>query len=278
MYTRYKREMEEEIDLVDAVHKVLQKELDERESFLTKEDIMKLLVNDNAEARPFREGCKGYPAHPLYKEIGSVLQKWLDTGHCIVLDLPTYELFDEQGYEQVRQEYTKSIEGMMVGFKSLWSVWSPDERFYRVREILQRLGKRGLMDMLGIRKTVGTCEMFPPPRYTLEETFNEKHSANSELTVGARALAKHGHRDQTASWWGKSTGTEEAKNAHAVKVIDRILNEATWINIHQLQHQVEILEIRQIDGYGARWSADGATFRGFLEPQMTEGWTCGYRH
>jgi hypothetical protein len=39
----------------------------------------------------------------------------------------------------------------------------------------QRLGKRGLMDMLGIRKTVGTCEMFPPPRYTLEATFNEKH-------------------------------------------------------------------------------------------------------
>ena len=30
----------------------------------------------------------------------------------------------------------------------------------------------------------------------------------AELSVGARALAKHHHRDQTDSWWGTSTGSK----------------------------------------------------------------------
>jgi hypothetical protein len=29
-----------------------------------------------------------------------------------------------------------------------------------------------------------------------------------------------------------------------------------------------VFEVRQHEGYGARWSADGSEFRGFLEPQM----------
>ena len=33
-------------------------------------------------------------------------------------------------------------------------------------------------------------------------------SANSELWVGARALAKHYHRDQSTSWWGNCTGSK----------------------------------------------------------------------
>jgi len=34
------------------------------------------------------------------------------------------------------------------------------------------------------------------------------HSPNAEISVGARALAKHFHRDSTESWWGVSTGSE----------------------------------------------------------------------
>lgn len=29
----------------------------------------------------------------------------------------------------------------------------------------------------------------------------------AELSVGARALAKHHHRDQSESWWGNCTGS-----------------------------------------------------------------------
>ena len=38
-----------------------------------------------------------------------------------------------------------------------------------------------------------------------------------------------------------------------------------------LPGDVEILEVRHVDGYGARWTADGSFFRGFLEPQMEDG-------
>jgi len=31
---------------------------------------------------------------------------------------------------------------------------------------------------------------------------------DSILTVGARALAKHCHRDETSSWWGECTGSK----------------------------------------------------------------------
>ena len=40
---------------------------------------------------------------------------------------------------------------------------------------LQILGKRGLLDLLGVRKTVGTEELFPPPRLLLEQTLQAKH-------------------------------------------------------------------------------------------------------
>ena len=33
-------------------------------------------------------------------------------------------------------------------------------------------------------------------------------SERAQLTVGARALAKHCHRDSTNSWWGSSLGSK----------------------------------------------------------------------
>ena len=56
-----------------------------------------------------------------------------------------------------------------------------------------------------------------------------------------------------------------------------------WVNVHSLSTagggggghgshgqpdlSNAIYELRQADGYGARWSASGDTFRGFVEPQ-----------
>jgi hypothetical protein len=61
----------------------------------------------------------------------------------------------------------------------------------------------------------------------------------------------------------------------------KILKNAVWMNIHSLpvitdntmilmtlQHEVAVFEVRHRESYGARWSADGSEFRGFLEPQM----------
>lgn len=77
-------------------------------------------------------------------------------------------------------------------------------------------------------------------------------SVNAKLSVGARALSKHCHRDDSLKWWGKCTGckltvpfidilsqlviitAEEEKNRHALDRVVTILREAAWINIHSL--------------------------------------------
>jgi len=41
---------------------------------------------------------------------------------------------------------------------------------------------------------------------------------------------------------------------------------------------VYVIEARVKEGYGARWTADGKQFRGFLEPQMVDGHTAGWVH
>ncbi len=45
-----------------------------------------------------------------------------------------------------------------------------------------------------------------------------------------------------------------------------------------MQHDVKVIEVRTIAGYGVRWRHDGTEFRGYLEPQMAEGHTVGWRH
>jgi len=97
------------------------------------------------------------------------------------------------------------------------------------------------------------------------------------LTVGARAHAKHAHRDSTG-WWGTAAGTVAVRNANAEATIRRILADAVWVNVHAMVHDTPLLEVRVTSGHGARWSADGAFFRGFLEPPMAGGHDAGWRH
>jgi hypothetical protein len=75
----------------------------------------------------------------------------------------------------------------------------------------------------------------------------------SPLTVGARALAKHAHR-ASDGWWGACTGSEAAKNAWAQAAVLRILRGAVWVNTHLLPHSEAVVEVRVVEGYGARWA------------------------
>lgn len=123
-------------------------------------------------------------------------------------------------------------------------------------------------------------------RSQLEASFEALHSADkpppkkgkpSQLTVGARALTKHCHR-ASDGWWGTSGGSEAAKNAWGKETLARILDGATWMNVHLLPHAKAIIEVRIAEGYGARWTADGSSFRGFLEPHREGGHLEGWKH
>jgi hypothetical protein len=154
--------------------------------------------------------------------------------------------------------------------------------------LLDDLGPWGILALLRCRRTVGTAPVLPPSPRSLIAGFSARHSPQSAapLTVGARALAKHAHRS-TARFWGSVSGGDAAKNAHALRAVAGVLRDAVWVNVHclstaggggahgsgdgQAHGDIDlsnaIYEVRQAEGYGARWSADGGSFRGFVEPQ-----------
>lgn len=264
-------------ELIKHLKLVLADELSRDDRLLSEADLKILLIDEKSSIQP-RETIVGYPTYPLYREIGNMLYQWMENKECPVVNLPKYNLLDEKVYVESRSATFDSITPLLDGMKSLWDHWVIDERKYRIRYILTLLDKRGMLDLLGIRKTVGTKEILPCSRTTLEKCFTEKHSPNSQLSVGARALAKHHHRDSSTSWWGVCTGTEQAKNEHALKIMNKILDNATWLNTHWLPQDIIILEARHFEGYGARWTADGSSFRGFLEPQMEGGHDAGWKH
>lgn len=270
--------MEKEIDIELYVKTVFIEERERHDKFLTDDDIDELLDETDGTGNDVRRGIMGYPSHPLYRQVAVMLQIWLESLHCPILDLPKYDLLDEQIYVESRAAVISSITPMLEGLKTLHTSWVKEEIVFRVREVLVRLGKRGLLDLLGIRKTVGTKDLWPPARSKLLASFTQLHSSKAELTVGARALAKHHHRDQTESWWGSCTGSEKQKNEHAFKLVNDILDNASWINIHWLPQEVFVIEARVKEGYGVRWTADGKQFRGFLEPQMVDGHEVGWKH
>ena len=138
--------------------------------------------------------------------------------------------------------------------------------------LLEELGPWGVLALLGLRRTIGTIPQLPPSPSRLVESFAMPHApeSTSRLSVGARALSKHWHRSAggSAVWGGEPKGSDEAKNRMADAVLCRLLATAVWANAFDgVGDEGAIYEVRQVEGYGARWSADGRRFRGFVEPQ-----------
>ena len=125
----------------------------------------------------------------------------------------------------------------------------------------------------------------PPSIHQLIDSFNELDK--NGLSVGARALAKHFHRS-TALFWGNVKGNTAQQNNHATQMIIKLLCDCAWINAHLIPHDIPVFEIRNKQGYGARWRItweninscciDKVKFRGFLEPPDPMGHENGWKH
>ena len=126
------------------------------------------------------------------------------------------------------------------------------------------------------------------------------------LTAGSRAWSKHSHRSQSrvsdeserakqkqsAGWWGTASGPIPVINDNSIALFWKVMNAATWRNLHWLPHQVLVYEVRDAEGYGMRWSQDRSDregdkvfkddrlwiFRGFVEPYMENGHEVRWRH
>jgi hypothetical protein len=84
------------------------------------------------------------------------------------------------------------------------------------------------------------------------------------LTGAGRALAKHGGRP--GSLFPKAMGNPAAINVQGEAILNSILNDANATSV--IRHHVRfgnMLEIKTASGMGARFSADGTKFIGFIE-------------
>ena len=114
------------------------------------------------------------------------------------------------------------------------------------------------------RRTIRTSPVIPISK---EEQIAELLQAGNQMDRGGltkvgRALQKHGNRD--GSLFPRVAGTAEEINAQGESVLREIL--ANPVEIVKRKHAKfgNILEYRTAGGQGARFSADGKTFIGFL--------------
>eukprot|EP00755_Sulcionema_specki_P034572 Sspe_Gene.103158::Locus_78975_Transcript_1_1_Confidence_1.000_Length_1724::g.103158::m.103158 len=227
----------------------------------------------------------GVPECPLYRPLGSVLHRWGTEGSLQLRFAEVPLLEDHPDLVSELNEKFCSVEEDVV-----CAVTSQDDeqRHEALSRVIAGLGPFGVLRLLGCRATVATksaiCDhgVWPPDRSELLARFSDIYC--SKLTVGAKALAKHTVRHK--DWWGGDLkGGEEAKSALAYKVVNRIVSNAAWINLHLLPHSIPVFEVRVKEGYGARWvfeENDGKPqelrFRGFLEPQCADGHENRWRH
>ncbi|KAJ3336150.1 hypothetical protein HDU93_003579 [Gonapodya sp. JEL0774] len=239
---------------------------------------------------------RGVPSMPYAEAAKEVVTCWLKTGVYPFRDV--FELsrrppnvastFSELPDERERLDELKSL--ISSGTDSS----SPET----IADYVKSLKVPLLLHLLGVRFTVGSAlDTLPPSLNTCLSSFLAVHPKDIKskfggLTVGAKALTKHHHRDKTTGFWGNVTGTVDEKNQHACRVLAKIIAGAVWINIHRLPHEIRVFEVRTMEGYGARWYVekrsaemdefghDGdefeVTFRGFLEPQMEDGHEVGW--
>jgi hypothetical protein len=120
----------------------------------------------------------------------------------------------------------------------------------------------------GFVRTTGTCFAPVPDIASLCDAFDKLHP-KSNLSVGARALCKHHARHPDHPFWRQPTGPEAQKNAIARQHLGEMLEAPVWRNIHQLQGEQPVYEVRNALGYGMRWMiGETVEFRGYLEPQL----------
>ncbi|KAJ6485532.1 hypothetical protein C8R45DRAFT_996921 [Mycena sanguinolenta] len=156
---------------------------------------------------------------------------------------------------------------------------------------------------LGLAYTVGSAVgSRPPSNDSCLAAFVSPNTVG--LTAGARAWSKHAHRSQqqdipaedatktaeaSAGWWGTPSGPVAIINERALALFWKVMNAATWRNLHWLPHQILVYEVRVAEGYGMRWSQDRSgtqseddmppwVLRGFVEPMMDDGHAVGWRH
>jgi len=111
--------------------------------------------------------------------------------------------------------------------------------------------------------TKGTIYLLPPSVEILKETYRAPPRARSEMSAGAIALCKHFERGGASSehgrphpFWPLPVGSNSRKDEIADSILEDMLKNVAWKNVMLLHRGVAVYEIRNILGYGMRWTLD----------------------
>jgi hypothetical protein len=240
-------------------------------------DVGKEEVEGGEELAGIREGLGTKPGVREAQSLGDcamraafirALQTWMEEGKG------PWEESGPGGEEFAREEWVSAAMEERRG-----GVWGAVQR-RDAEGLMGALGVSGVAMMCGMKATRGSKAALPPPRDRLFAAANQPYNA-SGITVAGRAFSKHAHRASDGFWTSIAPAERAGPlgwNHQALDVLRHILDHAVWWNVHTLPHDVLVYEVRERAGYGARWSADGTTFRGFLEPHMHGGHEVRWRH
>ncbi|XP_020253019.1 uncharacterized protein LOC109830224 isoform X2 [Asparagus officinalis] len=165
----------------------------------------------------------------------------------------------EEGVQIYRKFYTEEKE-TASGVFAIYVSRLASQPYISLGNLLSGLGYDGVGGLLGMMHTAGTdSNALPPPRSAIIASSKKPHHPNVKgciLTNGARALAKHVNKS-SEGWWGYFSGSDSNKNRIASEVINHLVDDCCWMNIHFIKPHECVFEVRVHEGYGARWSADG---------------------
>eukprot|EP01112_Ceratiomyxa_fruticulosa_P022317 TRINITY_DN8129_c0_g1_i1.p1 TRINITY_DN8129_c0_g1~~TRINITY_DN8129_c0_g1_i1.p1 ORF type:complete len:373 (-),score=66.33 TRINITY_DN8129_c0_g1_i1:51-1076(-) len=220
----------------------------------------------------------GIALKPYYKTLSKAISSWCRLSSCPVKFTPMYGLNEvHNDCARLKNVLDKPVNDLHDN----WAKMDEGEKERAVVTILEKLKCRGVLTILGIRTTAGSVSILPPAVGLMLKTCKQQHSplSSAPLNVAARALCKHCIRSKDGYWGSDSgRGSDFQKNDRAERIVKDILQNAVWQNIHMLPHDLPKYELRNKEGYGLRWSADGLQFRGFLETKKENGQEKGRKH
>lgn len=265
------------------------------------------VVRTRLAERVSRTGVDGaellsYPGRPLKRRLEAIVRVGRAEGEGGVEKIRAYlNGRNEVGFETVDKEDVDEVTSLLISNIE-------NESF------LDEMSMEKKLILLGLRRTKQSFTAILPSISQLWAAFNHVHTADSAspLTVGARALSKHCHRNSENYWQIEFKGSEQHKNEIANDKLLSMLSDVHWMNYHLLPGHKRVFEIRNRDGYGIRYDVSFAgdeeleekekstagddnsilesdrtrvlpaptsvVFRGFLEPHMAEGWLTGWKH
>lgn len=169
------------------------------------------------------------------------------------------------------EEIHIDLKELLTQFRKLYATQQTVEGFTReYARLLTELPFIQLLAVMGQRFTESSATdatALPPKKEILIKSCLLPY--NTEITQARRAWEKHLGRGHT-DFWGAMEGNTAKKEKQVRKLVEHVIEHATWWNVFFHYKHGLVYEIRIPNGNGIRWNREGSELIGFLEPFVEE--------